>query len=231
MSALTKRLERGIEAIKLGDLDQAERLLDEVSVEPGSMEPIPGLLEGTQQRFEELRSRLLGDSWDDAEGIGDGTDDEMIGEDDFLDTEEAWGAARDDEAENRDDEADDPETALVPSWELDNGGCGCGGDVVVTIRDDEPGNRLSLSMEYVGDGALVEVERHQESFREIEFSADKASDTLVTVQSFNSSVTMQPGAEVPDVVAQNLSHEIDSDREWTECHVEELRVIRTTLVY
>lgn len=229
MSALTKRLERGIEAIKLGDVEKAERLLDEVSVEPGSMEPIPGLLEGTQQRFEELRARLQGQTWAadlDPVAADSAWDVEAYDLDDVAAADDAWDDAWD---EDDTDGADAADAALTVY--SDGGTCGCGGDAVVTMRADEPGKRLSLSMEYVDDGALVEVERHEESFREVDVSAYQASDTLITVQSYNSSVVLQPGVEIPDVVASNLGHDIDPDRDWKECHVEEVRVIRTRLVY
>lgn len=209
MSALMKRLERGIDALEQGDRDTAESILDEVSSEPGSREPISGLLDETEERFYELRARLSGD-------VGDNHEDDW-------DEDEQWDDADWDDA--IDVSWDDPEEREVDdegSWDA---------DIVLTTRDSEADKRLSLSLEYVGEDAWVEVERHEESFRELEIGAQETRDTVVTVQSYNSSLTLQPDAELPAVVAQNIIHDVDGDRQWTECHVEELRVLRTTLVY
>ena len=202
MSALTRRRERGIDAIKEGDRETAEHLLDEVSAEPGSMEPLTGLLEETEQRFYELRARLLGEVEDDTE-------------DDWDDTEDDWDDAWDD-TEDDDSEAEPPRDDEA---------------LILFAADREPGQHLSLSMEYAGEDGSVEVERHEESFRERAIDAHETRDTLVTVQTYNASVTLQPHAVLPEVVAQNLAHDIDPDREWSECHVEEYRVLKTTLVY
>ena len=218
MSALMKRLERGIAAIKQGDRDTAENLLDEVCAEPGSKEPISGLLADAEQRFYELRARLSGESF--------AADDEFIDIDDDLeattDSLEEYADAQEEVVAIEDDLGTAEEPLEAEVWS---------DDALVAMRDDEADKRLSLSMEYLADDAWVEVQRHEESFRELALGSQETHDTVVTVQSYNSSVTLAADAELPDAVAQNLVHEIEPDREWTECHVEEIRVLKTTLVY
>ncbi len=73
----------------------------------------------------------------------------------------------------------------------------------------------------------VEVDRSE---RTLQLASDD-TETFVTLQTYRAEVTLEPGAEVSDAAEAAMGWAVREDRRWSECRVEEVRVVRTTLRY
>lgn len=78
------------------------------------------------------------------------------------------------------------------------------------------------------DSGRVEVARSERTLR---LSPGDDSETFVTLQTYRTEVRLEPGAEISDEAEAELGWAVREDRGWSECRVEEVRVVRTTLRY
>ncbi|MBH25817.1 MAG: hypothetical protein CMH57_15530 [Myxococcales bacterium] len=199
---------RGLEALTKGDLESARSRLDEVANLPGESRPVPGLAPEVEARFFELLS-----------GIETSSDEDPYESSMDL-TDDGW-----------------EDDALEPEVLSGEGSCGCQALRVTALGEPEVDTVSDVtSYEDPETGSFVEVRRDAVHTREqvLETSALDAPtvvDTITTAEVTTTSVVFEGDAELPDEVQEALGWSPDEDREWDECHVEEVRVLRTTLIY
>lgn len=213
MSILESRLNRGFEALEEGDLDTARARLEEVAFSPGKTAPVRGLPDTARRKFFALRNKI--------------TEHERIPEEELVFDEPEY---------------DEEEQALVDAgYELD-AGCACQSTTSQCACQNSTEAHLVASLETpletTSDGfykvdstSHIDIHTTHQQTRTVAIDGDEFRDTLSTVETRTTSVYLEKQDTVPGYIQDEIGFTVVDERDWSECHVEEINIVRTTLVY
>lgn len=176
------------------------------------------------------------DAWDDDD---DWDDDASFDEDD------AWDEASFDEAEA-------PEVIEAPAAEASHEGCACQQhaheetDPMVALARAQSPTPVVMSgpddsvrqtwMRYQkGDTSAASERTTTQTFRSGAYMDDEATyyaDQVTTASTSSTHIVVGDGDALPEDVEAALGVDVnDPNRDWDECRIEEVRMLRTTLIY
>lgn len=223
MSVLEARLERGLEALREGDTETARARLDEVAAVPGADRPIGGLAEEGQARFYELMGRLA-----QAERDEEGAQ-RAFGQ--MFHLEQQAGLLEEEDLLYDEDEEYEEELEEASDCGCGCGGGGaCGGATIHLVHNSQPQHSVE-SFSKLDSTSHVYLESLQEQQQTQTFAPDHYRETLTTTEARRSSVVLEPQDTVPEAIQEAIGWPVEDQRDWVECHVEEIHIVRTTLVY
>ncbi len=227
MRILSARIQRGLESLTQGDVESASARLTEVARKPGALEPITGLDAETEAQFYLLQGRLA-----------EIAEDAHTAQEAYVKmTHAQWDAGLITEEDlDFDDEHEEDE---------DTHGCGCHAIAVTACAcDDVPTyhqHSLDPKLEVThytgldtgGEVLVLEGEQHQTQTLE---TKEERRETEITTRVRRVSILTEEGLSnaAPEEAWEEATGQPwvgESDPNLISCHVEEIRMLRTTRVY